>query len=426
MTTQTTGTGLRATSLYVGNLHPNVSEPNLFEVFNAVGRVASIRLFRDTTETSFNFAFVKFHSVDDAERALEILNFTSIKGRQCRMMPLQRDKSLPEHDIGTVFVENLHEKIDSKTLYETFSVFGDILSCKVATDRETGKSRCYGYINYLRVVDANKAIEGVNNMVIGDKQLHVKLVSGQERIEKASWNSVYMKHIPAKMTQEEIKKFVEEKTGSKVICLRCWDKPMLGKRACFIFDAHEDAQKCVDVLNKYEMKEFADEKEENKTPKLYVSLIIKRSERDGDLKMAAQNTRMPPAPAANNLYVKPLGPGVTDEKLRELFVSHGTIVSAKVMKNPETGESRGFGFVCFTQSEAASQALVKLNGSMFEGVKLYVARAQKKAERQQFLANRARIANYRRINDNTVMQPYFAGPSQMGSVGVGKIGRAHV
>lgn len=59
---------------------PTRSEAVLYEIFNSVGPVGSIRICRDsTTRKSLGYGYVNFHSVSDAERALDTLNYSSIK-----------------------------------------------------------------------------------------------------------------------------------------------------------------------------------------------------------------------------------------------------------------------------------------------------------------------------------------------------------
>lgn len=66
-----------------------------------------------------------------AECALDTMNYDVIKGRPIRIMWSQRDPGLRKSGVGNIFIKNMDESIDNKALYDTFSAFGNILSCKV-------------------------------------------------------------------------------------------------------------------------------------------------------------------------------------------------------------------------------------------------------------------------------------------------------
>ena len=81
------------------------------------------------------------------------------------------------------------------------------------------------------------------------------------------------------------------------------------------------------------------------------------------------------------LFVGSLPWGVDDAKLGEIFSQVGTVVSAQVLKDRETGRSRGFGFVEMSSDEEAQKAVDTLNGSDVDGRKIVVNIARPREDR---------------------------------------------
>ncbi|HSX36361.1 MAG TPA: RNA-binding protein [Patescibacteria group bacterium] len=89
---------------------------------------------------------------------------------------------------------------------------------------------------------------------------------------------------------------------------------------------------------------------------------------------------------ATKLFVGSLSYSVNDDQLRDAFAQAGTVVSAKVIMDRETGRSKGFGFVEMGSDEEAQNAIKMLEGKELEGRAIAVseARPQENRERRPF------------------------------------------
>ncbi|KAI9086007.1 hypothetical protein K1719_032084 [Acacia pycnantha] len=73
-----------------------------------------------------------------AARAVDELNLTPLNNKPVRIMYYNRDPSSRKTGTANIFIKNLDKTIDHKALHYTFSAFGNILSCKLATDASAG------------------------------------------------------------------------------------------------------------------------------------------------------------------------------------------------------------------------------------------------------------------------------------------------
>jgi len=81
-----------------------------------------------------------------------------------------------------------------------------------------------------------------------------------------------------------------------------------------------------------------------------------------------------------NIYVGNLSWSMTDDDLMNLFTEHGSVTSAKILKDKMNGRSKGFGFVEMEDDEAAKAAIAALNETEVQGRKLIVNESQPRAE----------------------------------------------
>uniref|UniRef100_A0A671K4C6 Polyadenylate-binding protein n=1 Tax=Sinocyclocheilus anshuiensis TaxID=1608454 RepID=A0A671K4C6_9TELE len=393
-------------SLYVGDLHQDVTEAMLYEKFSPAGAILSIRVCRDMiTRRSLGYAYVNFQQPADAERALDTMNFDVIKGRPVRIMWSQRDPSLRKSGVGNIFIKNLDKSIDNKALYDTFSAFGNILSCKVVCDENGSKG--YGFVHFETQEAAERAIEKMNGMLLNDRKVFVgRFKSRKEReaelgARAKEFTNVYIKNFGEDMDDDKLKD-VFSKYGTAMSIRVMTDENGKSRGFGFVsFERHEDAQRAVDEMNGKELNGKL----------IYVGRAQKKVERQTELKRKFEQMKQDRMTRYQgvNLYVKNLDDGLDDEHLRKEFSPFGTITSAKVMM--DGGRSKGFGFVCFSSPEEATKAVTEMNGRIVATKPLYVALAQRKEERQAHLTNQymQRMASVRAV-PNPVINPYQPAP----------------
>lgn len=80
-----------------------------------------------------------------------------------------------------LFVGGLPFSTTDEELAEAFSQFGQVTSAKVITDRETGRSRGFGFVEYATDEEGNAAVAGLDNKELGGRTIHVSVARERER-----------------------------------------------------------------------------------------------------------------------------------------------------------------------------------------------------------------------------------------------------
>uniref|UniRef100_A0A5F4W171 Polyadenylate-binding protein n=1 Tax=Callithrix jacchus TaxID=9483 RepID=A0A5F4W171_CALJA len=378
----------------------------LYEKFSPAGPILSIQVCRDMiTCHSLGYAYVNFQQPADAERAVNNMNFGVIKGKPVHILWSQHDPSLRKSGEGYIVIKNLDRSIDNKALYDTFSAFGNILSCKVVCDENGSKG--YGFVHFEAQEAAERAIEKMNGILVNDRKVYIgRLKSRKERESELGamakeFTNVYIKNFGEDMDDERLKDLFG-KFGLPLSVKVMTDESGKSKGFGFVsFERHEDAQKAVDEMNGKDL----DGKQ------IYVGRAQKKVERQMELKCKFEQMKQDKITRYHgvNLYVENLDDGIDDERLQKEFSSFGTITSAKVMM--ENGLSKGVGFVCFSSPEEAAKAVTEMNGRIVATKPLYVTLAQRKGLRQAHLTNQymQRMASVRAV-PNPVINPYQPAP----------------
>ncbi|GFQ04091.1 polyadenylate-binding protein 2 [Phtheirospermum japonicum] len=242
---------------------------------------------------------------------MEVLNFTPLNGKCIRISYYNSDPTLRITGVGNLFVKNLGEEMDQKSLYNMFSPFGNIISCKLATD-PSGHSKGYGFIQYSTEEASRNAMNQLNGSLLNGRELYVgPFVSKRDR----ETSNVFVKNLSSTTTECDLKTtFAPFGSITSVVVMRDEN----GNSKCFgfvSFEKEEDADKAIQGLN---------------GKKWYVGRAQKKSEREKELKLLHEKEARERSLGQNNLYVKNLDDKIDNEKLNELFSPFGTITSCKV------------------------------------------------------------------------------------------------
>ncbi|XP_024966180.1 oligouridylate-binding protein 1-like [Cynara cardunculus var. scolymus] len=156
-------------SVYVGNIHPQVTEPLLQEIFSSTGALEGCKLIRKE-KSSYGF-------VDYFDRRFAALAIVTLNGRHLFGQPIKVNwayaSSQREDTSGhfNIFVGDLSPEVTDATLFACFSAYPTCSDARVMWDQKTGRSRGFGFVSFRNQQDAQSAINDLNGKWLGSRQI---------------------------------------------------------------------------------------------------------------------------------------------------------------------------------------------------------------------------------------------------------------
>lgn len=342
-------------NVFIKNLDVAIDNKALHDTFAAFGNILSCKVAQDEAGNSKGYGFVHYETAEAATNAIKHVNGMLLNEKKVfvghhipkkdRMSKFEEMKA----NFTNVYVKNVDQEVTDDEFRELFEKFGQITSASLAHDNETGKSRGFGFVNYIRHEDAAVAVDTLNDTDFKGQKLYVGRAQKKHereeelrkqyeaaRIEKQSKYqgvNLYVKNLDDEVDDEKLRELFSTFgtiTSAKVM------RDTLPADRPDTPDKEEDES----GEKKEESDEGKDQAKEGEEEK---------KEGSGDEAKG-------------------------DKKEKDKVTIKG---EKKIL-----GKSKGFGFVCFSNPDEATKAVTEMNQKMVNGKPLYVALAQRKDVRK--------------------------------------------
>ncbi|KAK8954552.1 hypothetical protein KSP39_PZI002897 [Platanthera zijinensis] len=188
--------------LYVGNLPFTTTYSELSEIFSQAGKIDQVEIiYGRTTNRSRGFAFVTMDTAEDANSAILMLDGSQIGGRTVKvnfpevprggerevMGPkLRANSRLYADSPHKIYAGNLGWTVTSEELRDAFSAYSGLLGVKVIYERDSGRSRGFGFITFASADECLSALESMNGKMVMGRPLRLNLASDKAKSAASS------------------------------------------------------------------------------------------------------------------------------------------------------------------------------------------------------------------------------------------------
>ncbi|KAI4656854.1 Protein phosphatase PP2A regulatory subunit B [Alternaria novae-zelandiae] len=367
-------------NVFIKNLDHAIDNKALHDTFAAFGNILSCKVAQDELGNSKGYGFVHYETAEAANNAIKHVNGMLLNEKKVfvghhipkkeRMSKFEEMKA----NFTNIYVKNIDLDVSDEDFRELFEKHGDITSASIARD-DQGKSRGFGFVNYIKHEAASDAVEKLNDVDFRGQKLYVG--RAQKKHER----------------EEELRKQYEA--------------------------ARLEKQSKYQGVNLY-IKNLNDDVDDEKLRDMFTPFGTITSAKVMRDAMPAERAESPSDEKKDEAKEEPKEAEKTEESKDESKAdssdekkdenASGEKVTIKGEKKI-LGKSKGFGFVCFSNPDEATKAVTEMNQKMIEGKPLYVALAQRKDVRKNQLEATIQARNQLRMQQQ--QQQQFGGIPQM-------------
>ncbi|TVY19886.1 Cytoplasmic and nuclear polyadenylate-binding protein [Lachnellula arida] len=332
-------------NVFIKNLDTAIDNKALHDTFAAFGNILSCKVAQDESGASKGYGFVHYETDEAASQAIKHVNGMLLNEKKVFVghhIPKKDRQSKFEEmkaNFTNIYVKNIPTEVTDEEFRELFEKFGDVTSASLARDQESGKSRGFGFVNFINHEHASVAVDDLNGKDFKGQDLYVG--RAQKKHER----------------EEELRKSYE---AARI----------------------EKASKYQGV-NLY-VKNLDDDVDDDKLRELFTpfgAITSAKVMRDSAAETAEAEKKEEEKNKENKKEVESEEPEAEAEAEKEDSEKKDASKSEK----RTLGKSKGFGFVCFNNPDEATKAVADMNQRMVNGKPLYVALAQRKDVRKSQL-----------------------------------------
>ncbi|KAL3512663.1 hypothetical protein ACH5RR_025380 [Cinchona calisaya] len=174
--------------LFVGNLPYDVDSEKLAHLFEQAGvvEIAEV-IYNRETDRSRGFGFVTMSTVEEAEMAVEMFHRYDLNGRFLTVNKAAPRGSQPERTpqvyepSSRIYVGNLPWDVDNARLEQIFSEHGKVVNARVVYDRDSGRSRGFGFVAMSSESEMNDAIASLDGQSLDGRAIRVNVAEERPR-----------------------------------------------------------------------------------------------------------------------------------------------------------------------------------------------------------------------------------------------------